>query len=84
MNDVSPLRTMPRIEFALAVREHDPPYESNLALSQALCDQGVQHHLAVWRVKRTAPSPGGKYFAIISEEINDRCAAPAAVRRALP
>jgi len=62
MNDVSPLRTMPRIEFALAVREHDPPYESNLALSQALCDQGVQHHLAVWPGETHCPLSGREIF----------------------
>ena len=48
LSDVRLLETMRRIEITLAVGEHDPFYESNLALSRALCDKGVQHHLAVW------------------------------------
>ena len=48
LNGARLLETMRRIEITLAVGEHDPFYESNLALSAALRDKGVQHHFAVW------------------------------------
>jgi esterase/lipase superfamily enzyme len=48
LTDAGVLEPMRRIEITLAVGENDPFYASNLDLSRALRDKGVQHRLAVW------------------------------------
>jgi esterase/lipase superfamily enzyme len=48
LNDIRLLEGIRRMEITLAVGEHDPFYESNLVLSQALRDKGVRHRLAIW------------------------------------
>jgi len=42
------LDPMRRMHITLAVGEYDPFRESNRVLSQALGEQGIPHHLAIW------------------------------------
>jgi esterase/lipase superfamily enzyme len=42
------LDPMRHMHITLAVGEYDPFRESNRVLSQALGDQGIPHHLAIW------------------------------------
>jgi len=48
LNDAHDLEPMRRMEITLAIGEHDPFFESNLVLSRAMRDKGIQHQLAVW------------------------------------
>jgi esterase/lipase superfamily enzyme len=48
LSDLSLLEPMRRMEITLAVGERDAFYESNLVLSHALRNKGIQHRLAIW------------------------------------
>jgi esterase/lipase superfamily enzyme len=48
LKDTALLEPMRRMEITLAVGEHDPFYESNVALSRALGEKGIQHQLSIW------------------------------------
>jgi esterase/lipase superfamily enzyme len=48
LHDTRFLDPIRRLDITLAVGEHDPFYESNCRLSQALSEKQVPHRLAIW------------------------------------